>query len=112
LCLLVSLCRSSAEGKRHADPLSSSVTATVDLVSIDTSNAGRDTHCARPTRCPTVSPGASDLELAVLPGPVLAALSQRLEATARANERMAEHYRAQKSRFAVDSPAAALPLVS
>jgi hypothetical protein len=43
---------------------------------------------------------------------VLAALSQRLEATARANERMAEHYWAQKSRFAVDSPAAALPLVS
>jgi uncharacterized protein (DUF169 family) len=41
-----------------------------------------------------------DLNLAVLPRPVLVDLEERLAATARANEQMAEHYNAQKQRFA------------
>lgn len=41
-----------------------------------------------------------DLELAVLPRPVLAGLRERLEATVRANAQMAEYYQSQKARFA------------
>src|SRR5712691_1396859 len=79
-----------------ADPLSSSVTATVDLASIDTSNADRDAQLRSADAVAHGLPGRVGPRAGRPPRAGARGLSQRLEATARANARMAEHYRAQK----------------